>query len=394
MHDLYSDITIVGGGTASLFLASELLSSDDSVIVQVLERGSAQRKSQGVLVHPLTQKLFERLNTGNSWVWSDQVHRFREFASNELLSDLEVGSTDDAGNTRYPSNCQLSALDNHLLAALSNNQRFKLAYQVEVTGARREGLGWTLELETPAGASNSHCEFLVVSDGKGSPLRDAVGIPYEQVHFPGRVDILAVRERRSESPAVSMVVGSDGATTVVDNGMGENTLIFDMRPDGKQPEPPGQLREIVRNRARVAGLNVPAGSRPLFSTSIRSTTVSCGTWLGDGAVLFGDAAHAMHNLGGQGFNLAIQNAAAMSAGLLELAQHGEVAPLRKFEDFRLPYITELQVQQNRLFSALSRGETSQLSPDGWLVRRHRGLTDGQPRIEDFIQGLAQEPQHA
>lgn len=379
-----SDIAIVGGGTASLFLALQLLRSSETVTVHIIERGAEnERRKQGVLVHPLTQALFEALVPSHQWQWNNQVHRFREFVGDELLSDFDAGLTDSAGVRRFPSNTHLGLLDQPILRILQDRHRARLSYETQVTSIQHDDDGWVIEADTREGMSVFHSAVLIAADGRESPLRDLLGIPYEQVQFPGRVDVLALTDRRSGTPAVSMVVGSDGATTIVDNGIGDDTLIFDMRPDGQRPERPAGVRTEVRARALIAGLTIAEQAQPFFSTSIRSSTVSCGTWLTEDAIVFGDAAHAMHNLGGQGFNLAIQDAGALTPGLLSLLS-GDDSSLRHFEDFRLPFITDLQIRQNRLFDGLTRDARPHLNEGGWLAPLQNDLTRGQAGLDAFL----------
>ncbi|WP_137802247.1 NAD(P)/FAD-dependent oxidoreductase [Kocuria sp. 2SI] len=386
---LHSDVLIVGGGTASLFLSRYLLNHPRQPTVQVIERAASdQRRAQGVLVHPITQSLIEDLLPDHSWGWSGTVQRLREFHGQTLLYELDAGTTGKDAQRRYPSNEQLGDIDRVLLKDIGGHPRGQIRYQAEVTSIDLTEDVWHVDLATPEGPQQHTSSVLVAADGRESTLRDWLGVPYERVDFPGKVDVLAFPDRRDDVPAISMVLGAGGATTVVDNGVGPNTLIFDMRADRTQPQTPSALRDEAVDRAATAGLSISNPAGPLFTTSFRSATVACGTWLARRALVFGDAAHAMHNLGGQGFNLTVQDAVALAPGIIDLID-GDDSRLRAYETFRLPYITEVQRRQNKLFDAFADDRPDDVG-EGWFQPLHRSLVDGQDGLDFFLDGAVEQ----
>lgn len=381
--EYHSDVLIVGGGTASLFLSECLLSHKRQPTVRILERAAAdQRRTQGVLVHPITQILIETIMPEHSWDWSGIVQRLREFQGDALLHDLDAGTSGPDGQPRYPSNVLLTDLDRVLLNRLEHHSQGQIEYQVEVTSIDFVDNTWHIDVTTHDGPQHYTASVLIAADGRGSTLRDQLGISYERVAFPGAVDVFAFTDRRNDIPAVSMVRGTNGITTVIDNGVGPNTVILDMRADHSEPHPPQSLREEAVRRVATTGLSINDPTQAFFAISLRSSTITCETWLSEQALVFGDAAHAVHNIGGQGFNLTIQNAIALTPGILELID-GDDSRIRAYEAFRLPYITELQHKQNQLFNSLAGGCPNH-DNEGWYQPMHRRLIEGQEGLGDFV----------
>ncbi|WP_197321513.1 NAD(P)/FAD-dependent oxidoreductase [Saccharomonospora sp. NB11] len=378
------DVVVVGGGVPALILAGQLAERSPGLVVEVLERADAGvRPARGVLVHPVTHLLLEQAGYGlPEGTRVGVVERLEEYDRGELLGEYPAGRrATDSDRVHHPYNLSLSVLAEAVEPALSRLPNCTVRYGTTVTEARSDDHGWRLRTTGPDGDSLLSCRLLVAADGKDSAFRGAGAFTVRQRGFPGRVDLFAVPQRRQRRPAISMVLAENESTTVVDNGMGPNTLLFDMRPDGSEPTTSPTIRREVVDRVRAAGLDLPAEPKPLFTMSFRSVVVQCDTWYRDRLLLLGDAAHAMHNLGGQGFNIAVQNAFALADPLSALLETGDEAPLREFERFRLPYVTNLQNSQSTFYDDLSRGAPTDRS---WFRTTYLSLVGGQPGLSRFL----------
>ncbi|MBB3661687.1 2-polyprenyl-6-methoxyphenol hydroxylase-like FAD-dependent oxidoreductase [Prauserella sediminis] len=389
-----ADMVIVGGGVPSLVLAAGVARAAPDLDVMVLERAPrTARNRQGVLVHPATQVVLRR--AGMTAVPDDAAGRIEyleEFRHRRRVGRFDTRRRTTDGQVHTPYNIGLDTLADAVFPVLAATPNAACHYGVDLSEAVRQDDEWTLLTAGADGPQRVRTRLLVAADGRDSPLRQGVDFGVTRRLFPGRVDVVAVPVRRQGPPAISMVVGDHDATTIVDNGVGPNPLLFDMQPDGTAPDPAAvRLRPQARRRAEAVGLGLPDDVEPLLTTSLRSSTVRCGTWYRDDLLLLGDAAHAMHNLGGQGFNLAVQNAAALVDPVHTLLRTGSAAEVENLQRFRLPYITALQERQDDFFDALAAGEPP---ADGWLDPLHESLTTGQPGLDRYIEPLKELIRHA
>ncbi|WP_253871633.1 FAD-dependent oxidoreductase [Promicromonospora umidemergens] len=381
------DVAIVGGGVPSLVLATQLARQTPDLRVVVIERSDASaRNPQGVLVHPATHVVLERCGMRlPEDAMSGRVEWLEEYRHGRRVGRFDVRHRAVDRDAVYtPYNIGLATLADAALPVFDELVNGHIRYGTTVADAERHAGMWTLMTVGADGARRRmRASLLVAAEGRDSPLRSTSGIGVVRHLFPGHVDVLAVSTRRPGPPAISMVVGDRAATTVVDNGVGPNTLLFDMQPDGREPNPAEvRLRPQVIDRVRAAGLEVAQDTTPLFSTSLRSSTVRCDCWYRDGLLLLGDAAHAMHNLGGQGFNIAVQNAAALAPAISNLLRTGSPTEIREFEEYRIPYVTALQDNQDQFFDALAEGR---VSDESWLRPLHEALTLGQSGLSRYIE---------
>ncbi len=372
-----ADVAIVGGGVPGLVLAAELARQSPKCEIVVVERAARDAAiGRGVLVHPVTQQLLEHFGLAVPGGPQDgRVERLEEYRDGEWLGSFDVVQRTGSGAEYAPRNIGLDPIREVVRAAFDGRPRCRTWHETMVEEVRRDSAGWHLRVKGPDGPGELSCRVVVGAEGRESMVREAGSIPATAVEFPGQVDVMAVPKRRPGPPTISMSVGGREATTVVDNGAGPNTLLFDMRPGGRAIDLDDRgLRPAVRERAAQAGLHLPPEATPLFTTTLRSATVRCDAWYRDGLLLLGDAAHAMHNLGGQGFNIGVQNAVALARHLGTLLATGDETDLREFESWRLPYVTALQDSQDEFFHGLAEGR---LTGSSWFEQLHASLAFGQ-----------------
>jgi 2-polyprenyl-6-methoxyphenol hydroxylase-like FAD-dependent oxidoreductase len=257
----------------------------------------------------------------------------------------------DYGDLPPPYNRAIVTLPNvahhAIVAAVQQQKSVTLRYETAFTGLLREGdrvVG--LSTEGPEGANTIRAKIVVGADGAFSKVREALKIPAEVYLYPDGylIAILESEEPISESfyyVGHRSILGLFPAT-------GNKVYLFYMIPKGsmeavKQRGIPALQQTWSRIAPQFAGLfqRLSDWSQTAYMPTGRVRTP---TWVADGAVLIGDAAHAMNPHASQGRMQAMVDAMALSdllPGCLADKDYS-AARLKEFERIRRPQVTMLQ----------------------------------------------------
>ena len=108
------------------------------------------------------------------------------------------------------------------------------------------------------------------------------------------------------------------------------------------------------------------------------------TYIGRRFALIGDAAHAVHPIGGQGLNLALRDVAALTEAIADAARLGldigDGEPLRRYERWR---------RFDSTVSAATMDGLNRLFSNDWVLARTlrdagAGIVDRMPSLKDLI----------
>lgn len=192
-----------------------------------------------------------------------------------------------------------------------------------LTGQRVHANGVDLEVETETGPRTLSTSLLVAADGGDSAIRKGLGIqaterPYRHdavitTITPDRPQPGVAFERFTESGPLALLPMTQGRYSVVWTCREEETAgILDL------PDPDFLSRLQGRFGHRLGRLANPAPRRayPLKLLLIRET-------VRPRAVLIGNAAHTLHPVAGQGFNLGLRDVAALAEVLADAAAAGD-----------------------------------------------------------------------
>lgn len=186
---------------------------------------------------------------------------------------------------------------------------------------------------------------VVGADGAFSRVRTALGIPARLHRYPDEY-LITILEGADDLAEARYFVGRRTILGVFPAAAGM-AYLFDMIPTGSLPEVRARGIGALRDRWRTID---PALGRVLPNLKDWSQTacmptglVRARTWVADGAVLLGDAAHAMNPHASQGRMQAMLDAMAL-AELLPRCLEGDctAAALAAFERQRRPQVEMLQ----------------------------------------------------
>ena len=342
-----TDGAVVGAGGGGAVLALALAKQGISTVVLDQAAGPPQGL-RGEILQPNGQQVLDRLGILQS-LPAEATRSVRHFhfcrAGGTRLCSI------DYGDLPAPYNRAIVTLPNvahqAIVAAVQQQQSVTLRYGTSFTGLLREG-NQVVGLSTtgPEGTTQIRAKIVVGADGAFSKVREALKIPADLHLYPDGylIAILESDEPVSESfyyVGHKTILGLFPAT-------GNKVYLFYMIPSGSM--------DAVKQRGIPALQQVWTKIAPQFSGLFRRLSdwsqtaymptgrVRTPTWVADGAVLIGDAAHAMNPHASQGRMQAMVDAMAL-ADLLPgcLADRDySAARLKEFELVRRPHVTMLQ----------------------------------------------------
>lgn len=342
-----TDVAVVGAGGGGAVLALALAKQGISTVVLDQAAGPPQGL-RGEILQPNGQQVLDRLGILQS-LPAEATRSVRHFhfcrAGGTRLCSI------DYGDLPAPYNRAIVTLPNvahqAIVAAVQQQQSVTLRYGTSFTGLLREG-NQVVGLSTtgPEGTRQIRAKIVVGADGAFSKVREALKIPADLHLYPDGylIAILESDEPVSESfyyVGHKTILGLFPAT-------GNKVYLFYMIPSGSM--------EAVKQRGIPALQQVWTKIAPQFAGLFRRLSdwsqtaymptgrVRTPTWVADGAVLIGDAAHAMNPHASQGRMQAMVDAMAL-ADLLPgcLADRDYSASrLKEFELIRRPHVTMLQ----------------------------------------------------
>ncbi len=322
-----TELCVVGGGPAGMMAG--LLFARAGIRTTVLEKhGDFLRDFRGDTVHPSTLDLFDELGLLDALLACphDKVPH--------VGANIAGRSYRVADFTNLPGRGRFIAMmpQWHFLDFVAREGRklaaFELRMQAEATGLVEQGgrvAGVTLKDGGTIGAT-----LVIAADGRGSVLRQAAGLPLEDLGAPIDVFWFRVPKARTPDNRTQGYIGAGEMIVTIDRG----DYFQCARVIRKGSADAVRRQGIERFRADVAR-TVPALADRIAAVAsfddVKLLSVSLDRltrWSRPGLLAIGDAAHAMSPVGGVGINLAVQDAVAAANVLAGPMARGEpVDPL-------------------------------------------------------------------
>jgi 6-methylpretetramide 4-monooxygenase len=358
-----TDVVIVGAGGGGAVLGLALAQKGIRTIV--LEQASGPPTGlRGEILQPNGQQVLDRLGVFGKLPSQAirSVRHFHFYRAGGIREGARLGApgvggcnrlcTIDYGMLPPPYNRAIVTLPNvahhAILDALEASSPKSLRYGTAFKGVISDGASVAgVEAEHAGRPISIRASVVVGADGALSKVRDAIGIP-TQVHRYREAYLIAMLDRAPDDPAESRYYVGRGTILGLFPAAEGKQYLFYMIPAESMAQVKAAglhaLRQAWRTIAPDLG-HVFEGLSDWNQTAYMPTgRVRTKTWVADGAVLIGDAAHAMNPHASQGRMQAMVDAMALADLLPSCLQQGNLSAiaLAPFERTRRPHVEMLQ----------------------------------------------------
>lgn len=251
---------------------------------------------------------------------------------------------------------------------------------VEASAAR-------VHVQAGGGTQVLSARLLVAADGANSPVRTAMGIKSERVPYEQTAIVTAVSTERAHDHTAYERFTASGPLALLPAAADRLAVVWTVAAD-QADRMLGWDDETFRDALQSAfgerlGRFLRVGKRQAFPLALTEVREHVRARL----VLIGNAAHGVHPVAGQGFNLGLRDVAALAEVLNEDIEAGsdpgDLTPLQRYAEWR--------ARDNRVTSAFTHSLIRVFSNDYFPVTwgRNLGLTavDLLPPLKRRLIGL-------
>jgi 2-octaprenyl-6-methoxyphenol hydroxylase len=211
-----------------------------------------------------------------------------------------------------------------------------LRVPARVTGLAQDEDGVTVTLDAGDGGTTSlRARLLVAADGARSPTRALAGIEHETRDYHQVAVIANISPAEDHGGTAFERFTPSGPLAVLPLTRGRATIVWTLPPQRAATvmalEDDAFLAELQRAFGYRLGILRKAGRRASYPLSL----VQARAWHAGRVVLAGNAAHGIHPVAGQGFNLGLRDAAALAELVARHAgDPGQAAILEEYAEWR------------------------------------------------------------
>jgi 2-polyprenyl-6-methoxyphenol hydroxylase-like FAD-dependent oxidoreductase len=373
----HPQVVIVGAGPTGLLLAGDLAEAGVDVLVLEKRGADLSNLSRAFGVHARTLEEFDARGLAEELIafGGAQLPGIRLFNRVTLhLADLE---------SRFPYLLMTPQFNvEKVLLRRALDAGVEIRYGHKVTGIDQADGRVTVRTDR----GDVEAVYAVGTDGVGSAVRQAIGMPYpgESVLKSIMLADVKLAEPPAESPAIQ---GVNGAFCFVATFGDEYWRIFAWNSaDQRSDDEPIELEEIKEATRLAFGTDFGMHD-PRWISRFHSDERQVPSYRDGNVFLAGDAAHCHSPAGGQGMNTGLQDAANLSWKLAAVLRGADPALLDTYNAERHP-IGEWVLEWTRAQVALMRTDPQSRALRE-VVTELLSTTDGTTAVVKRISGVWQ-----
>ncbi|HEV7434161.1 MAG TPA: FAD-dependent monooxygenase [Pseudorhizobium sp.] len=378
MRRLSTSVLIVGAGPAGLATAIGLAQQNvDFIIIDALPE--AQNTSRAAVVHAATLQSMDQLCVADSMIAQGiKVPHFRIRETDQVLLHVDFGVL----QSPYPYALMIPQDETeHILVERLRVFGHAVARPRRFRGFERHDKWLHSFVDGEGGQEIIEAEFVVGADGLSSAVRDCSAIS-----FPGKTygsfllaDIRMDWPLRRDEVALFF---SQGGMLVVAPMSQDRYRVVAQDPDAPPVPDVADVQAVLDARGPSSGAAV---TEVLWGSRFKVHHRLADRFHKDGVLLVGDAAHVHSPAGGQGMNLGLRDAVALSQALSDAISSGSNSPLVDYDIVRRATAEKVLERTERL----TRLATVSPSISRWGRNRLIELAGSfQPVRQDIANALA------
>ena len=335
-----TDVLIVGAGPTGLTLAASLVNKGISTIV-VDRKAAGSNTSRAAVVNARSLEVLEDLDVARRLVKEGiQAPRFTIRDGARTLIPIDFSELP----TEYPYS---------LMAPQSTTERLLLDRLVELGGSVLRPKTLISVVQDAEGATATlddgdtvRARYVVGADGIHSKVREEAGIGFEGGQYEESFVLADVRLRGDIPVDEVILYWARAGLTVVAPLPGNIFRVVAPVPDAPENPSAPFVQEILDSRGPGKGRIVV--TEVIWGSRFRIHHRVADTYRAGRLLLAGDAAHVHSPAGGQGMNLGIQDAVALSEALAGVLDGGPDSLFDEYSAARRPIARDVVRLADRL----------------------------------------------
>ncbi len=336
------DVIIAGGGMVGTSLALALATLDLRIaVVEAVPRGEPEQPSfdeRSTALSRSSQRLFTALG-----LWDDIVAAATPIRSIHVSDKGRFGfshiDADEQGVEALGYVVINRVLGGVLQEALDARETVDVLCPARITSVDTAGDLRSVTAEADGVNRTLTCRLLVAADGARSQVRDMLGLSASHVDYGQRaiignlltelpVDSRAFERFTEEGPVAMLPIRDERTAFVWIMSTEAADRVLDLSDDAFVAE----LQSAFGNRLGEFSRVGKRSAYPLWLSKARDLTA-------ERAVLVGNAAHGLHPVAAQGFNLGLRDVATLSDCIADAMADDDFDPgavdlLRRYADWR------------------------------------------------------------